>query len=266
MRTHFEIDLLASGSRGNSALIRAGQTAILIDAGLACRRIVQGLKSCGLSPDALSGIFLTHEHKDHVAGLDVFCRHYREVPVFANERTWESLPVRRQMDRSQMRVIPRGCSLGNLRIETFHIPHDAADPVGYEIFYGDEKCTYLTDCGAVTDVCRRAADGAAALVLEANHDETMLREGPYPMDLKRRILGQEGHLSNATAARLLTELDRPPAEVFLAHLSEVNNTPETAYHTVADQLETAGLGHRVELYVGSQRRLVSNVKEREGRA
>ena len=148
--TNFEVDVLASGSKGNSTLIRAGQTAILIDAGISCRRIVQGLKRCGLEPEDLSGVFLTHEHRDHVAGLDVFARHYSSVPVFANERTWAQLPVRRQLPRPQVRVIPRSCTMGNLRIEPFRIPHDAVDPVGYAIFNGDEKCTYLTDCGIIT--------------------------------------------------------------------------------------------------------------------
>ncbi|MCH3950177.1 MAG: MBL fold metallo-hydrolase [Acidaminococcus sp.] len=261
MHTHFEIDLLASGSKGNSALIRAGGTAILIDAGISCRRIVQGLQACGLTPEDLYGIFLTHEHRDHIAGLEVFCKHHTEIPVFANERTWEAMPLRRQLERSQMRVIPRSCTLGSLRIASFKIPHDAADPVGYQIFYGDEKCTYLTDCGVLTDTCERAVDGAEALILEANHDEEMLKAGPYPADLKRRILGREGHLSNLAAGKLLASIGKPPREVFLAHLSEVNNNPETAFHTVHDQLETAGLERQVTLYVGNQHHMVSNIKK-----
>lgn len=126
-------------------------------------------------------MFLTHEHRDHIAGLDVFARHYDSVPVFASEKTWAQLPVRRQLPRPQVRVIPRSCTMGNLRIEPFRIPHDAADPVGYAIFNGDEKCTYLTDCGVITRTVEQAAEGASVMVLEANHDETMLRNGPYPV-------------------------------------------------------------------------------------
>ena len=258
--TDFEVDVLASGSKGNSTLIRAGQTAILIDAGISCRRIVQGLKDCGLEPEDLSGVFLTHEHRDHIAGLDVFARHYSTVPIFANERTWAQLPVRRQLPRPQVRVIPRSCSMGNLRIEPFRIPHDAADPVGYEIFHGDEKCTYLTDCGIITKTVELAAEGAAVMVLEANHDEDMLRHGPYPPALQKRILGKEGHLSNRTAGQFLTSLAEPPAEVFLAHLSEKNNTPDIAYQTVRDVLRECPRTREIQLYVAQQQEMVSNVR------
>lgn len=257
--TNFAVAVLASGSRGNSTLIQCGQTAILIDAGISCRRIVQGLRACGLEPEALSGIFLTHEHKDHVAGLDVFARHYSQIPIFANERTWAQLPVRRRLPRTQVRVIPRSCTLGSLQIKSFRIPHDAADPVGYEIFSGDEKCTYLTDCGTITKTVEQAAEGADVMVLEANHDETMLRNGPYPIALQRRIMGEDGHLSNKTAGQFLASLKAPPREVFLVHLSEKNNTPDRAYQTVKDALEGASRIRKIQLYVASQQTLVSNV-------
>ena len=260
MQTDFEVDILASGSRGNSTLIRVGDTAVLIDAGISCRRIVQGLKKCGLEPEDLSGIFLTHEHKDHVAGLAVFGRHYGTVPIFANEKTWSQLPVRRLLTREQVRAVPRSCTLGRLRIEPFKISHDAADPVGYQLFYGDEKCTYLTDCGTITPTVRNAVEGAEVLILEANHDETMLRNGPYPPQLQRRIAGQYGHLSNVTAGQFLTELPVLPKEVFLAHLSEKNNTPHIAYETVENQLKQMPQPHQIQLFVASQQELVSNVR------
>ena len=258
--TNFEVDVLASGSKGNATLIRAGQTAILIDAGISCRRIVQGLKRCGLEPEDLSGVFLTHEHRDHIAGLDVFARHYDSVPVFASEKTWAQLPVRRQLPRPQVRVIPRSCTMGNLRIEPFRIPHDAADPVGYAIFNGDEKCTYLTDCGVITRTVEQAAEGASVMVLEANHDETMLRNGPYPVALQNRILGREGHLSNRTAGQFLASLAEPPTEVILAHLSEKNNTPDVAYKTVRAVLEDSPRTRKIQLFVARQQEMVSNVR------
>ncbi|WP_432642879.1 MBL fold metallo-hydrolase [Acidaminococcus sp.] len=257
--TNFAVAVLASGSRGNSTLIQCGQTSILIDAGISCRRIVQGLRACGLEPGELSGIFLTHEHKDHVAGLEVFAKHYSQVPIFANERTWVQLPVRRLLPRSQVRVIPRSCILGSLQIKSFRIPHDAADPVGYEIFSEKRKCTYLTDCGTITKTVEQAAKGADVMILEANHDETMLRNGPYPIALQRRILGENGHLSNRTAGQFLASLENPPREVFLAHLSEKNNTPERACQTVEDALEGASVTRKIKLYVARQQTLVSNV-------
>lgn len=258
MKTSFKISVLASGSRGNAALIQVGPTAILIDAGISCRRIVQGLKERNLSPRDLGGIFLTHEHKDHIAGLEVFARTYGEVPIFASEKTWTRLPFRRTMNRDQMRVLPRSCVVGGLRIQTFSIPHDAIDPVGYEIFYNERKCTYLTDCGFVTKTCEQAVDGAEALILEANHDEDMVRGGPYPAPLKARILGQEGHLSNRAAADLLEKVDVPPEVVFLAHLSEMNNSPRLAYDTVKSVLEDNPRTRDVTLYVASQKEAVSN--------
>lgn len=258
MKTSFKISVLASGSRGNAALIQVGPTAILIDAGISCRRIVQGLKERNLSPRDLGGIFLTHEHKDHIAGLEVFARTYGEVPIFASEKTWTRLPFRRTMNRDQMRVLPRSCVVDGLRIQPFSIPHDAIDPVGYEIFYNERKCTYLTDCGFVTKTCEQAVDGAEALILEANHDEDMVRGGPYPAPLKARILGQEGHLSNRAAADLLEKVDVPPEVVFLAHLSEMNNSPRLAYDTVKSVLEDNPRTRDVTLYVASQKEAVSN--------
>ena len=258
MKTSFKLSVLASGSRGNAALIQVGPTAILIDAGISCRRIVQGLKERNLSPRDLGGIFLTHEHKDHIAGLEVFARTYGEVPIFASEKTWTRLPFRRTMNRDQMRVLPRSCVVGGLRIQPFSIPHDAIDPVGYEIFYNERKCTYLTDCGFVTKTCEQAVDGAEALILEANHDEDMVRGGPYPAPLKARILGQEGHLSNRAAADLLEKVDVPPEVVFLAHLSEMNNSPRLAYDTVKSVLEDNPRTRDVTLYVASQKEAVSN--------
>lgn len=260
MNLSFEVDVLASGSKGNATLIRSGDTAVLIDAGISCRRIVKGLEACGLEPEQLSGVFLTHEHRDHIAGLEVFTRNYTTVPIFANEKTWAKIPFRRKLERPQVRVIPRGCSMGVLRIEPFKIPHDAADPVGYQIFCGDEKCTYLTDCGEITSTVQRAAEGSRILILEANHDESMLEHGPYPWPLKQRIAGNLGHLSNMTAGTLLTDLVNPPEEVFLAHLSEKNNTPEVAYETVRDQLDQGSRTKGIQLFVASQHALVSNVR------
>ena len=260
MKSNFEVDVIASGSKGNATLIRVGGTAILIDAGISCRRIVKGLEACGLEPEQLGGVFLTHEHRDHIAGLEVFCRNHGTVPIYANERTWAKIPFRNKLTRPQVRVIPRGCSLGVLRIEPFAIPHDAAAPVGYQIFFGDEKCTYLTDCGEITRTVERAAEGSRILVLEANHDESMLEHGPYPWALKQRIAGNLGHLSNSMAGTLLTDLADPPEEVFLAHLSEKNNTPEVAYETVHDQLAQNPRTKGIQLFVASQNTMVSNVR------
>lgn len=256
MTNNFEVDIIASGSKGNATLIKAGNTAVLIDAGVSCKRIVEGVRSCGLEPEDLSGVLLTHEHRDHIAGLSVFGRKYAQVPIFANERTWMTIPCRREFANEQVRVLPRGCVLGNLRIESFKIPHDAADPVGYKLYFRDDKCTYLTDCGYVTKECKEAVESSSTVVLEANHDEDMLRHGPYPRVLQERILGEYGHLSNGTAGNFLVGLKEPPQEVLLAHLSEQNNTAEVALTTVRNILEQQGV--ELSLFVARQNRLVTN--------
>lgn len=260
MKSSFEVDVLASGSKGNATLIRVGETAILIDAGISCKRIVSGLAACGLEPEQLSGVLITHEHTDHIGGLAVFAHKHETVPIFANEKTWAGISCRRQLSREQIRVIPRGCSLGVLRIEPFKVSHDAADPVGYQLYYGDEKCTYLTDCGEINNTVERAADGSRVLILEANHDEAMLEHGPYPRILKERIASRWGHLSNRLAGQLLTDLANPPEEVFLAHLSEKNNTPEVAFDTVSGQLEQDSRFKGIRLLVTSPKNIVSNVR------
>lgn len=260
MNTTFEVDVLASGSKGNATLVRVGDTAILIDAGISNRRLEKGLAACGLEPEQLNGIFLTHEHSDHITGLKQFAKCHSTVPIFANEKTWACIPCRRDIARNQVRVIPRGCTMGVLRVEPFKVSHDAADPVGYQLYYGDEKFTYLTDCGEINNTVERAADGAQVLVLEANHDESMLLHGPYPQALKQRIAGRWGHLSNRLAGQLLTDLVNPPQEVFLAHLSEKNNTPEVALETVSEQLEQEARTKGIRLLVARQKEIVSNIR------
>ncbi len=258
MNTAFEVNIIASGSRGNATLLKVGNTAVLIDAGVSCKRLTEGIRSCGLEPEDLNGVLLTHEHSDHVGGLSVFGRRYAQVPIYANEKTWMALPCRREFLPTQIRVLPRGCTLGNLRVESFKIPHDAADPVGYKLYYGDDKCTYLTDCGYITKTCEEAVEGSSTLILEANHDENMLKHGPYPLALQKRILGNYGHLSNFTAGKFLRSLKQMPQEVFLAHLSQENNTASLAAATVEDVLTEENKFSLLQLYIARQNVLVSN--------
>ena len=257
----FQVHVLASGSKGNAIYIQSGGTALLIDAGISARRITNGLAEIGVKPADLSGILLTHEHSDHVAGLPVFCRKYG-VPVYAKEATWYGLNSRRDIEPACCRVLQNSLKLGELSIEAFSIPHDAADPVGFVLTNGGDKCTVATDVGFVTDVVRTALEDADVVVLEANHDVNMLKNGSYPRVLQQRIMSNRGHLSNADAAWTLAKL--PPKanmDVFLAHLSHENNTPGLAYNTVRDVLETAGRLPTVRLFVTSQVRRVTNCIE-----
>ena len=232
MSSEFEITILASGSKGNAAVIRAGEQAFLVDVGISCRQLTERLHQAGMKPEDLTGVLLTHEHHDHVKGLPVFCRKYR-LPVFANERTWQYMPKKSEMERSCCRLLPKKLSSGSLEIIPFAVPHDAASTVGYVFKSGGSKCTYLTDVGFVTDEVRQNIADADVVVLEANHDVKMLEAGPYPYYLKRRILGDYGHLSNENAGRLLSSILHDNLKhIFLGHLSKENNYEELAYETV----------------------------------
>lgn len=259
MSSEFSVTVLASGSRGNAAVIRAGEQAFLIDVGISCRQLVERLAQAGLSPEDLSGVLLTHEHNDHVKGLPVFSRKFH-LPVFANEKTWQYLPKKNEMERSCCRLLPKSLVSGSLQIIPFVVPHDAAATVGYVFKSGGSKCTYLTDVGFVTDEVRQNVAEADVLILEANHDVDMLKNGSYPQLLKQRILGTRGHLSNVSAAWLLAQMDRLPEEVFLAHLSQENNLPDLALQTVRGILDANELGAATKIYVASQDKIVKNYK------
>lgn len=257
MSRDFEVTILASGSKGNAAIISAGEQKFLIDAGISCKQITDRMAQVDLTPQDLTGVILTHEHNDHVKGLPVFSRKYK-LPVFANESTWQNFSKRGEMERSCCRILPKNLISGNLEIIPFSVPHDAAATVGYVFKYGGNKCAYLTDVGFVTDEVRDSIAGVDVLILEANHDIDMLKNGSYPAILKQRILSSRGHLSNVSAGWLLAQLDHLPTEIFLAHLSQENNLPSVALKTVRDILENNELGADTEIYVASQEQIVKN--------
>ncbi len=242
-------------------LLEAGKTSILIDAGISARRIVAGLAKAGLKPGDLSGIFVTHEHTDHVAGLPVFSRR-AAVPVFTREKTWQAMDAFRAMERTLCRLLPEGdIKIGELTVRPFPVSHDAADPVGFEFFYRSSKCALATDLGFADSRVKQALSGSNLLILEANHDPQMLSEGGYPRFLKERIRGSRGHLSNQAAGILLSEVvEQPETEVFLVHLSQENNRPSLAERTVNNFLANKGILHKTILKLASQDELVSNCK------
>ena len=227
----FTVHALASGSSGNATLVRAGAVSVLIDVGIGMRKLVLALAKQGLTPGDLSGALITHEHSDHIQSAHALSKRYG-VPLIASERTLTAFY--RRKTQSPHVILPVGdrWRVGDLEIETFPIPHDAADPVGINIVHlpSGQKVSHLTDLGHVTDIVRRAIRGANLLVLEANHDVHRLSGGDYPGHLKARILADTGHLSNEAAAGLLCEhaLNHGPHTVWLAHLSKENNTPKLA--------------------------------------
>lgn len=237
---------IASGSNGNCVYISASDTHILIDAGLSGKRAEEGLNSIGESCAKLSAIFVTHEHSDHISGVGVLSRRYG-IPVFATEKTWlymDRCDMLGRMDPANKRAVRPGeeCRVGGLTVNPFEIPHDCAAPVGYRVFAGERKITVATDIGHVTDTVLECVAGSDLLLLECNHDEEMLRNGRYPLQLKKRVAGPRGHLSNAVAGQLLADIacDRL-RNVYLGHMSEENNRPLLALDTVRAQLAARGL-------------------------
>ena len=231
MDSTFTVHALASGSSGNATLVRAGEVSVLIDAGIGMRKLVAALAKQGLAPGDLSGAVITHEHSDHIQSAHALSKRHG-VALIASERTLSAF-YRRKTQTPHL-ILPVGdrWRVGDLEIETFPVPHDAADPVGVNIIHrpSGQKMSHLTDLGHVTETIRRAIRGAHLLVLEANHDVHRLRGGDYPGYLKARILGDTGHLSNEAAVGLLCEhaLTHGPHTVWLAHLSKENNTPKLA--------------------------------------
>ncbi|VBB05940.1 metallo-beta-lactamase [Lucifera butyrica] len=234
-----EIHVLASGSTGNAIFLQFENTKLLVDAGISARRIKQGLSAIGTAVEDLDGILLTHEHRDHVAGLTTLTRKYH-LPVYARAAAWEAMPV--EVVEECCCTLDCGLDIGDVKVEAFNISHDAADPVGFNFFHRHYKCSVATDLGFATGTVKKALSCSDAMVLESNHDLDMLKTGSYPWFLKQRIMSNRGHLSNVDAGWLLARLDRKQhTDVLLAHLSRENNRPELAASTVKTILQEQGL-------------------------
>lgn len=234
----FTFTTLASGSAGNAALVSCGDTHILLDAGISARRITAGLTALGVRPEALSAILITHEHSDHISGLQVFTKKNR-VPIHATGPTCRQLCYKVAFldDLVRVQEAGTGAQIGALWVESFPTPHDAAGSVGWSIAGEGVRMVLCTDLGHVTEPIRRAVEGCDLLVCETNHDVDWVRSGPYPYYLKQRILGDRGHLSNEAGAELAAFAVEAGAQtVILAHLSQTNNTPARAYEAVSRRL------------------------------
>jgi phosphoribosyl 1,2-cyclic phosphodiesterase len=227
------VHALASGSSGNSTLIAhraAGRASyVLIDAGLTIHGTEYALARYGVHPDMLSGIVMTHEHTDHAKSAYPLARKYG-VPLVANERTLNAMIGAKKEIAHEIVSVGGRIGFGAIEVETFPVPHDAADPVGVNVYADGYKVSQVTDAGCITPAMRAAMRRANLVILEANHDVHRLKTGPYPDILKRRILSDRGHLSNETAVGFLVDhlLDMGPCAFWLAHLSKTNNLPKLA--------------------------------------
>src|SRR3954468_22091237 len=235
--------MLGSGSAGNSALIATDHCRVLVDGGLSARQIVVRLEQCGITPAQLDGVLLTHEHGDHVCVLEVLCRKF-QVPIYCNRLTAEAIRCGSLGEHKNWRLFQTGAdfSICDIHVQTFPVPHDAVDPVGYAFHSGESALGFITDLGYATKMVVERLRKVHTLVIETNHDEKMLQNDPHrPWPVKQRIQSRHGHLSNAAAAAVIEQLLAGKLErVVLGHLSRDCNTPERAAGTIREMLAQRG--------------------------
>jgi phosphoribosyl 1,2-cyclic phosphodiesterase len=243
--------LLASGSKGNAVFVETGDTRLLIDSGCSAREICLRLNSAGVDPSTIDAILVTHEHGDHISGVGSLARRLK-VPVMISYPTLAA--CRKQLGKTDLVEFESGYdfTFRDIRIDPFPITHDACDPVGFLLESGEGRLGVATDLGIATRLVKDKLKGCRALVLESNHDEEMLLNGPYPWYLKQRIKSRHGHLSNSESVELLQDLVHEGLEgLFLAHLSEVNNHPDKASEVAATFL-AGQTTCNPRLFVGNQ--------------
>ena len=252
MKGFLRFSVLASGSSGNVCYVETDNVRILIDAGLSAREIERRLEQVGITPSSLDALLITHEHADHIKGAGPLARRY-DLPVYLNGKTLES--GRKAMGKLPQPIIlqtGQTLELKDLGVETFTKCHDAADPVGVVLSLNGVKIGIATDLGRSTRLVEDRLKGCQVLIIEFNHDIEMIDEGPYPLFLKRRIKGRDGHLSNEQAGDLLKAICQDNLkQVVLAHLSKTNNHPDKAYQQAAGVLDKCGLGG-TEIIIGQQ--------------
>jgi phosphoribosyl 1,2-cyclic phosphodiesterase len=249
-----EIRVLASGSRGNCTYVDNGSGAILVDCGLSVREAVSRIHAAGGDPGLVRAILVTHEHADHIHGAAAMARRLG-VPVYGTGGTLLSL-VSAAVGRRPVRLVRialgSATDIDGFTVEAFATSHDAREPCGFTLASGDLRFTCCTDSGIISDPVLGLLRASDAILLESNHCPEMLRTGPYPEALKRRIRSRRGHLSNVAAASCLRSLGCDAGAVILGHLSEINNTPEKALASAKE-----GLG----LYLGGVEVLVAHQHE-----
>jgi len=235
---------IASGSSGNCIYVGSDTTHLLVDTGISMKRTEEGLNEVDISLRDMDGILITHEHSDHICGLGVISRKYH-IPIYATERTIAAIKSSSSLgnvDEELFQVIRADESfvIKDIKCNPMHTSHDAADPVAYRFKSGNKQIAIATDLGTYNDYTVECLKGMDAVLIESNHDVHMLQVGPYPYPLKRRILGDRGHLSNELSGQLLSSILHDNLQaVMLGHLSKENNLPELAYETVRLEINMA---------------------------
>lgn len=241
--------VLASGSTGNAFYIESEQQRLLVDAGLSGKKMDGLFGKIDVDPSQLDGILVTHEHSDHIKGLGIFARKYN-LPIYANEKTWQAMDhslgkltidQKFQFDMASVR------SFGDIEVESFGVSHDAAEPMFYTFRNNGQKVALVTDLGYVSERIKKTVEDADAYIFEANHDVEMLRMGRYPWNVKRRILGDSGHVSNEDSGLALSDvISNRTKRIYLAHLSLDNNMKDLARMSVNQILAERGI--EIELH------------------
>ena len=226
-----EFCALASGSSGNCFYVKERDSAILIDAGILAKQILERLNSIKQTPEGIKGIFVTHEHIDHIRGIDVFASKYN-IPIYVTKDTARASFICRDEELLNLIKNDEIINIAGLKIEAFSKSHDAADPVSYSIEKKDKRLAVITDIGFACENVIDHVSCSHSVILESNHDAKMLENGPYPAYLKKRIASDKGHISNYNAALLVLQHgSKKLSNVMLSHLSQNNNTPELALKT-----------------------------------
>lgn len=233
MTPEIHLHVLASGSKGNAALVEGPEGSVLVDCGISRRALLDRAQELGVDVGRVVAVVLTHEHSDHVGGLSVFCNRF-DGPLFATAGT---VAARRYLSELPFTLVGHDdeLELAGMRVRTFPTSHDVADPVGLRFSTNDDALGFCTDTGELGAAALEALAGVRILALESNHDERMLATGDYPAYLKARVAGPTGHLSNAQAAAALARLVGPDTETVVAmHLSQENNRPSVCVRTLAE--------------------------------
>ena len=232
--------VLASGSTGNAFYIETNQTRLLVDAGLSGKQMDKLFAEISADPSAVDGILVTHEHSDHIKGLGIIARKYN-LPIYANEKTWERMEKqigKLSTDQKFHFEANHVQTFGDIDVESFSVSHDAVDPMFFTFHHNQKKVALVTDLGYVSERIKKTIEGANAYIFEANHDVSMLQMGSYPWSIKRRILGDYGHVSNEDCGIALSDvISDATRRVYLAHLSKDNNMKELARMSVDQVLQ-----------------------------
>lgn len=249
---------LYSGSSGNCIFVGTERTKLLVDAGVSGSRISGALSEIHERPNDIQGILITHEHSDHIRGAGIYSRKYH-VPIYATAKTWQAMEQAvAPIQQKNRRMIPENGSgyvrgqfvIGDISVVCYSIPHDAADPVAYTFYADQKKISVATDIGHMTEGIRSNLLGSDLALIESNHDIEMLKYGSYPYYLKKRILSDVGHMSNDSAADIVTQMALSGTKrFFLGHLSKENNDPELALKTACSMLKERGLIVGRDLYM-----------------